>query len=107
VPDLAATLATLTDSLAMRRAVLEALTERAEAAYFHRRSLDIEAPDRHALIVAVLTEAVAYWELESAGMQRPNQPVPTLNTYRELAADTYRLTDERIPSLLADTLDRT
>lgn len=82
------------DPNAMRRLVLEALAARTEERHARLLALDLEAPARLAAVVAVITEASAYWALESAR-------TTTTAEYREIAADMYQVIGDQIPGLIA------
>lgn len=85
------------DPQAMRRVVLEALAERAEADHARRVALGMEAPTRLAVVTAVIVEAAAYWSVESShGLD--------VAGYRELADDAYRVIGEQIPGLIASAM---
>lgn len=90
-------LTNIDDPQEMRRLVLEALAELAEAGHARRVALDMDAPARLAAVVAVIVEAAAYWAVESShGLD--------VAGYRELADDAYRVIGEQIPGLIASAM---
>lgn len=90
-------LTNIDDPQAMRRVVLEALAERAEADHARRVALGMEAPARLAVVVAVIVEAAAYWAVESShGLD--------VAGYRELGDDAYRVIGEQIPGLIVSMM---
>lgn len=89
----------LNDPQAMRLLVLKELVKRAEERVAELERLDLDRPDRRDAIVRVLDEANAYWSLETA-----RTAVPTLDEYREIAEDTYRLTVEQMSGLVVSAM---